>query len=201
MYLSKLLLDVRSRQARTDLANPYQLHATLCRALAPADQPPPRFLWRSEVGKTPQVLVQSANAPDWEALSQRFPGYFAETPESKPLPLEHLQPSQVLRFRLKANPTVTRQGKRHGLKEVEEQLEWLSRQGEKGGFVVLGAMVVRSERVKMTKHSGGAPIVVQSALYEGHLKIADLETFKHTLATGLGHAKALGFGLLSIARR
>ncbi|MEW5935922.1 MAG: type I-E CRISPR-associated protein Cas6/Cse3/CasE, partial [Bacillota bacterium] len=37
-------------------------------------------------------------------------------------------------------------------------------------------------------------------LYEGHLKITDLEVFKRTLATGLGHAKALGFGLLSIAK-
>lgn len=200
MYLSRLVLSPSSKQARQDLANPYQLHATLCRAFAPEDQPPPRFLWRLEEGKTPLVLVQSGVAPNWEDLARRFPGYFAQHPESKPIPLEHLQPAQTLRFRLKANPTVTKQGKRHGLKEVEEQLEWLSRQGQKGGFSVLGAMVAQSERVKMHKHSGGVPIVVQSVLYEGHLKITDLETFKQTLETGLGHAKALGFGLLSVAK-
>ncbi|MBS3934091.1 MAG: type I-E CRISPR-associated protein Cas6/Cse3/CasE [Truepera sp.] len=209
MYLSQLQLDPRSKQARTDLANPYQLHATLCRAFAPEDQRPPRFLWRLEEGKTPQVLVQSPNLPNWEILTQRFPGYFAQAPQSKPIPLDHLQPAQILRFRLKANPTVTKKDaadpegkkrKRHGLKDVEEQLQWLHRQGAKGGFMVLGAMVAQSERIRMHKHDGGSPIVIQSAHYEGHLKITDLETFKRTLETGLGHAKALGFGLLSVAK-
>lgn len=209
MYLSRLQLNPRSKQARTDLANPYQLHATLCRAFVPEDQPPPRFLWRLEESKTPQVLVQSANLPNWEILTQRFPGYFAQSPQSRPIPLDHLQPSQILRFRLKANPTVTKRDpanpegkkrKRHGLKEVEEQLQWLHRQGQKSGFAVLGAMVAGSERVKIYKHDGRSPIVIQSALYEGHLKITDIETFKQTLATGLGHAKALGFGLLSIGK-
>jgi CRISPR system Cascade subunit CasE len=209
VYLSRLQLDPRSKQARTDLASPYELHATLCHAFAGPNQTPPRFLWRAEVGKIPIVLVQSAEMPDWEKLARRFPGYFAQPPASKPIPLEHLQPAQVLRFRLRANPTVTKKDphnpaskkrKRHGLKTVEEQLEWLARQGARGGFSVLGAMVVQSERVRMYKHDGSGPIVLQSVLYEGHLKITDLEVFKRTLATGLGHAKALGFGLLSIAK-
>jgi CRISPR system Cascade subunit CasE len=209
VYLSRLQLDPRSKQARTDLASPYELHATLCHAFAGPNQTPPRFLWRAEVGKIPIVLVQSAEMPDWEKLARRFPGYFAQPPASKPIPLEHLQPAQVLRVRLRANPTVTKKDphnpaskkrKRHGLKTVEEQLEWLARQGARGGFSVLGAMVVQSERVRMYKHDGSGPIVLQSVLYEGHLKITDLEVFKRTLATGLGHAKALGFGLLSIAK-
>jgi CRISPR system Cascade subunit CasE len=213
VYLSRLQLDPRSRQARTDLANPYQLHATLCHAFAGPEEKPPRFLWRLEEGGVPVVLVQSVVEPHWERLEARFPGYFVQKPDErpnpvcKPLPLEHLQPSQVLRFRLRANPTVTRKDpqnpekrKRHGLKSVEEQLEWLARQGQKGGFAVLGAMVAQSERVRMYKHYGSDPIVLQSVLYEGHLKITDLEAFKATLARGLGHAKALGFGLLSIAR-
>ncbi|MDW8091983.1 MAG: type I-E CRISPR-associated protein Cas6/Cse3/CasE [Meiothermus sp.] len=207
MYLSRLRLNPRHKQARTDLSSPYQLHATLCWAFAEPDQTPPRFLWRLEEGEIPTVLVQSAVRPNWERLAQRFPGYFAEASEPKPIPLEHLQPGQVLRFRLRANPTVTRKDpqnpdkrKRHGLKKVEEQLEWLHRQGQKGGFAVLGAMVAQSARVRMHKHTEGPPIVLQSVLYEGHLKITDLERFKETLAAGIGHAKALGFGLLSIAK-
>ncbi|WP_018466930.1 type I-E CRISPR-associated protein Cas6/Cse3/CasE [Calidithermus timidus] len=207
MYLSRLQLNPRHKQARTDLASPYQLHATLCWAFAEPEQSPPRFLWRLEEGKIPTVLVQSVEMPRWEKLLQRFPDYLTHPPEHKPIPLEHLQPGQVLRFRLRANPTVTRKDpenpekrKRHGLKKVEEQLEWLHRQGQKGGFTVLGAMVAQSQRVRMFKHGGGSPIVLQSVLYEGHLKIADLENFKQTLATGIGHAKALGFGLLSIAK-
>lgn len=37
-------------------------------------------------------------------------------------------------------------------------------------------------------------------LYEGYLRVSDLEAFRRTLASGLGHAKALGFGLLSIGK-
>ena len=154
------------------------------------------------------MLVQSADLPGLEAFTNEgFKNYLAEVPESKPLPLEHLQHGQVLRFRLKANPTVTKRDsdnpakhKRHGLKGVEEQLEWLARQGRRGGFMVVGAMVAQSERVQMVKHKGGNPITVQSVLYEGHLKVTELETFKRTLEGGLGHAKALGFGLLSVAK-
>lgn len=207
MYLSRLLLNLRCKQARTDLSSPYQLHATLCRAFAEPEEKPPRLLWRLEVGRAPVVLVQSPVGPSWNKLEQRFPGYFAQAPESKLLPLEHLQPGQVLRFRLRANPTVTRKDpqnpdkrKRYGLKSVEEQLEWLHRQGAKGGFDLLGAMVAQSERVRMYKHDGSSPIVLQSVLYEGHLKITHLEVFKIALASGLGHAKALGFGLLSIGK-
>lgn len=211
MYLSQLVLNPRSFAARRDLSSAYQLHASLCRAFATSDQSVPKFLWRLEPTQKyapPKVLVQSVSLPDWNSFeSERFKGYLAETPEAKPVPLEHLQLGQTLRFRLKANPTVTRKDpsnlekrKRHGLKDVEEQLEWLAHQGKNGGFAVLGAMVAQSERVQMFKHGGGRPITVQSVLYEGHLKITSLELFKQTLEFGLGHAKALGFGLLSVAK-
>lgn len=211
MYLSRLTLNPRSFAARRDLSSAYELHATLCRAFAAPDQVVPKFLWRLELPQKstlPTVLVQSAEPPDWEAFAtDKFRDYFAERPEAKPIPFEYLQPNQILRFRLKANPTVTRKDpnnptkrKRHGLKDVEAQLEWLARQGQKSGFTVVGAMVAKSERVQMLKHKAGNPITVQSVLYEGHLKVNDLETFKQTLVSGLGHAKALGFGLLSVAR-
>lgn len=223
MYLSQLRLDRGHKQARQDLANPYQLHATLCRAFAPEDQRPPRFLWRLEQGKTPRVLIQSAQVPDWQVLQERFPGYFAQSPESKPIPLEHLQPAQTLRFRLRCNPTITTMAKdgsigkdgkpkkkRYGLYKLEdlvgEEIEgvwkpgWLERQAEKSGFKLMDFMVVQSEKLTLYKHDRSSKITLQAVLYEGHLKITDLETFKRTLATGLGHAKALGFGLLSIAK-
>lgn len=211
MLLSRLVLNPRAFAARRDLSSPYELHATLCRAFAAPDEAVPRFLWRLEPPRNralPTVLVQSADVPGWEVLTaDAFSGYLAEQPETKPVPLEHLQLGQILRFRLKANPTVTKRGpddpakhKRHGLKDIEAQLEWLTRQGQKGGFTVVGAMVAQSERVQMFKHKGGSPITVQSVLYEGHLKVADLEPFEAALAAGLGHAKALGFGLLSIAK-
>ena len=48
---------------------------------------------------------------------------------------------QLLRFRLRANPTVTRAGKRHGLTSQGAQLAWLQRQGERGGFQLVSCGV------------------------------------------------------------
>jgi len=236
MHLSKLILNPRSKQARADLASPYQLHATLCWAFRKAERPTvgytsseqsvtggerrrtvEPFLWRLEQGKAPQVLVQSGSQPDWNTLIQRFPDYFAQEPEAKLVPLEHLCVGQALRFRLRCNPTVTTlakdgsgKKKRYGLYKLEDLLGeekegvwypgWLERQAEKSGFGLKSFTVVRSEKMNVYKHDRQTKITLQSVLYEGHLKITDLETFKHTLRDGLGHAKALGFGLLSIAR-
>jgi len=223
VYLSRLQLDSRSKQARTDLANPYQLHATLCWAFGTEDQPPPRFLWRLEGGKSPHVLLQSVDMPNWELLTQRFPGYLAEPPKAGQLPLDHLRAGQALRFRLKCNPTITTvakdgsldkdgnpRKKRYGLHKLEDlageevggvwKPGWLERQSFKGGFHLMGYMVAQSEKISLYKHDRTTKITLQSVLYEGHLKITDLSPFKKTLEVGLGHAKALGFGLLSIAK-
>lgn len=221
MYLSQLRFNTSNKQARRDLSSPYELHATLCRAFAEEHESSPRFLWRLEEMRNRRsftLLVQSQAEPQWTRLDQRFEGYFCDS-KVKSFPVEHLQLGQVLRFRLKANPTVTRKDpnnlekrKRYGLYKLEDlvgyedeqtgewQPGWLERQSFRSGFQLMGFMVAGSERVQMYKHGGGKPITLQSVLYEGHLKITEIDTFKGTLATGLGHAKALGFGLLSVAK-
>jgi CRISPR system Cascade subunit CasE len=209
VYLSRLQLNPRAKQVRTDLSSAYQTHATLCRAFCEEHETPPPFLWRYDLEKEtlPTVLVQSQIEPDWEKLEARFPSYFQNVPQTKTIPLEQLETQQTLRFRLKANVTITQRNletgkkQRHGLKTLEEQLEWFARQAQKGGFAPLGVMVAQSERVQIRKHDGGMPITLASVTFEGHLKITDLEPFKATLEGGIGHAKALGFGLLSIAAR
>jgi len=228
MYLSKLQLNPRHTRARRDLANPYNMHATLCWAfrkpavgeVQPCERAIPRtrgdepptvepFLWRLEQSQRDAILlVQSLVPPGWQALFERHPGY-AVLDENSPKPFEPtLNPSQLLRFRLRANPTVTKfdsekgRGKRLGLAKLEDQLAWLHRQAERSGFEVIGAMVSSAERVTARKQSKdgeeGHRITLQSVTYDGHLRVRDIELFLGTLRQGFGHAKALGFGLLSI---
>jgi CRISPR system Cascade subunit CasE len=208
VYLSKLTLNPRHTQARRDLANPYSMHATLSWAVA--DREGERLLWRLEQGPREAILlVQSLTPPDWQGLFERHPGY-AQLDEKSPKPFEPaLKSGQILRFRLRANPTVTKfdpekgKGKRLGLVKLEDQLAWLDRQAERGGFAVLGAMVSSAERIRARKSQKdgeeGRVITLQSVTYDGHLRVSDPDTFLTTLQYGLGHAKALGFGLLSIA--
>lgn len=205
MYLTKLTLDPRHAQARIDLADPYEMHRTLARVYAPdADTPPPRFLWRLERRADDQpssvVLVQSEHPANWSKL-EALPGYVEVIHADKPIDLEQLiQPAKRYRFRLLANPTVTRDGKRLGLMREEEQLDWLTRQGVRNGFVVLGCVRAASELLRVRQGKTGNRITVQTALFEGVLEASDSQSLRSSLLNGFGHAKSLGLGLLSLAK-
>jgi CRISPR system Cascade subunit CasE len=196
VYLSRLTLNPRNRLARTDTANPYEMHRTLARIL----EPETNYLWRLE---DTVLLVQSESRPDWGQLE---PGYLASPSESKAFELEKIgMLERPLRFRLSANPTVTKfdpaanKNKRHGITDLEAQLEWLKRQGSSGGFEILGAMVSQSERRRIRKAKSEHSITLQVVTFDGHLRVTDANIFTKTLSTGLGHSKALGLGLLSVA--
>lgn len=205
MFLSKLTLDPQHPQARRDLGDPYEMHRTLARAYAPdAITPPARFLWRLEPGvhamPSATLLVQSEVPADWAVLDA-MPGYAVEVLENKPVNLGRLIEAEArYRFRLLANPTVTRGGKRYGLTKENEQLAWLSRQGQKHGFSVRACLREHSERIQVRQGKSGSRITVHAALFEGLLEVTDPACLEHAVTKGLGHGKALGLGLLSLAR-
>lgn len=205
MYLSKLILDPGHPQARRDLADAYEMHRTLCRAFSPfADAPPKRFLWRTECGNLTNtegavVLVQSSEPGDWQAL----PGQGEYAPllhANKKVDLAALlRQGRRYHFRITANPTVTRAGKRYGLSQEDAQQDWLSRQGERYGFRLLEAVRGSSERLIVKQPNKGNRITVQTVRFDGVLEASDTEALGKALLGGIGHGKALGLGMLSIA--
>lgn len=200
MHLTRLLLDPRSAQARRDLADPYEMHRTLARVFAKDDRhAPPRFLWRFESSgawSDPVVLVQSAHAADWSRLDSVL-GYLQRPADTKVVSMERLlQPAARYRFRLLANPTVTRDGKRHGLVTEDTQLGWLARQGERCGFRVDAALVTSSDVLNSSK--GGSRISLQRTCFEGVLQLLDVDKMAVVLQDGIGPGKAFGCGLLSL---
>lgn len=207
MFLSRLLLDPRHPQARRDLGSAYEMHRTLSRAFAPAqDALPLRFLWRQESapsaggGDDVAILVQAATAGRWAPI-EALPGYLRGTGvEQKAVDLGRLlQPGQRCLFRLRCNPTVTRQGKRQGLQREEDQRRWLERQGQQHGFEVLGARIGRSELASCQQARSGRRITVQVVQFDGVLLPTDAQRLGAACMVGIGHAKALGLGLLSVA--
>ncbi len=200
MFLTRLKLDLRCASVRRDLASAYEMHRTLCRAFTDSDEvPPSRFLWRLEnAGDTDGVavlLVQSDEAGRWGRLPSD--GYALDV-ESKAIDLDVLlKDDQRCRFRVLANPTVTRQGKRYGLAAEEEQLAWLERQLQKAGCVIQGVCRTRSERWSMKKK--GNVITVQAVGFEGVLAVDQASLLRVAVRQGIGHAKSLGLGMLSVA--
>ena len=223
MFLHKIQLNPRCREARRDIADPYELHSTLCRAFSTADSkcPEGEFLWRLEPetdsNGNPRVLLQSRSLPDWSRIGLK--DWLAETPAdginiAERLKLDSLKSGQRFRFRLRANPSVTRNGKRLGLLRLPEQELWVDRKGrEQHGFALPYSVspalteqaerrvVVRisQERMLAGRRRNGAEIHVFSVLYDGMLTVTDVVKFRAALHNGIGHAKAMGLGLLSVA--
>lgn len=220
MLLHRIHLNPRCREARRDIADPYQLHASLSRAFSPPEQkcPAGEFLWRLEpetnTAGLPRILVQSHSKPDWSRIET--PGWLAEADAAidlnEKLALDTLQAGKRFRFRLRANPCVTRNGKRLGLMKVVEQEAWLARKGTQNGFALpeLAAFdftdseqtrpdvrITHDQMLAGKQHSGNG-ILVYSVLYEGRLAITDPDRFKDALANGIGHGKVMGLGLLSV---
>jgi CRISPR system Cascade subunit CasE len=226
MWLYRVHLNPRCKEARRDLADPYQMHATLCRAYFPKETrcPPGALLWRlepeSDARGRPRVLIQSQATPDWQDLvksdwlAQADPGIAV----AQKLALDSLAVGREFRFRLRANPCKTANGKRTGLVHPEAQLAWLVRKGDQHGFALpapntpdsfefvesVGGEACANVRISqhqmlVGRRNDGSTIRVFSVLFEGRLRVSDPRRFKATLASGIGHGKVMGLGLLSVA--
>lgn len=205
MYLSQLQLNPRCRQVRRDIASPYEMHRSLWRAFTEAEQTDStkRILWRLEPQRRGSthltLLVQSPQAADWQALQAAHSEYLVEQPAQKAIDLQ-FSLGQRLNFRLRANPTVCRDGARHGLVREPDQRRWLERQAERCGFRLAGFQVIDEGQVRCQAQQAKRTLYWYSVRYEGQLEVVQPEIFSHHWQQGIGRAKAFGFGLLSLAR-
>ena len=204
MELARILLNLDSRDARRDIADPYEMHSTLSRAFAAsAIERPKRYLWRLETprnGASPFVLVQSETPGNWPKLLVEVPGWSALPETRRWEPATVLQQGTSVQFRLRANASVSRQGKRVGLWTADEQRDWFSRQLQRAGLADIGFSSVSSERLLGNRRRGEGKVVVCAAQADGIATVSSAEALTVALSEGLGHAKMMGLGLLSIAR-
>ena len=209
MYLSRLTLDPRSREARRDTASNYELHSTLERVFhrAPEDQSRD-YLFRRDYSprqRVQQVLILSRTAPDFAVLPQGYSTKVEGPKEFNPA----LTPGQQFSFRLLANPT--RKEKRDERKnkprkpilERAEQEQWLRRKLAEAGADLLEVRAEtqatlnahkRGEKAEREKTQTFVPV-----LFEGALRVTNPAALATAVENGLGSAKGYGFGLLSLA--
>ncbi|MDT3741233.1 MAG: type I-E CRISPR-associated protein Cas6/Cse3/CasE [Candidatus Kapabacteria bacterium] len=212
MNLSKLTLNLKNRQVRNEINSPYELHRTLTKAFVlNGVLEENRILFRIESAKKmgfsagKEVLVQSRTVePDWRNLS--IPDdYFLSPPQTKQIDLTKLD-SGFYQFKLIANPTVKKNGRRVGLYSEDEHNEWLKRKGTQHGFEPVYINCSDFEIGSKTKTEDPKNELKKSDIYhigvtfEGILKIIDSGKVISSLHSGIGSAKAFGFGLLTIAR-
>lgn len=218
MYLSKLILNPRCRDARRDVGSPYELHRTLAHAFETQEGIDYRqhhgVLFRLEStaysSGLPTVLVQSLSKPNWSELPET---YLLNAPDSA---LKSVSPSfaigQSFAFRLVANPTKKEsrtgqaQGRRIALLDEADGDEqtparsWLQRKGEQHGFRVIYA-VSEAFWLRFDRHGVIAnQIPIYGVRFDGLLQVTDPDLLRTAITNGIGPGKAFGFGLLSLAR-
>ncbi len=122
-----------------------------------------------------------------------------------------LSVGQILRFTLRANPTICKAGKRHDLlmeakRQVKTQpdsrdiwtyqqqaaLEWLSRQGEQNGFSLREASVDAYRQQQIRREKSRQMIQFSSVDYAGVLVVNNPVLFLQRLVQGYGKSRAFG---------
>ncbi|HVO70928.1 MAG TPA: type I-E CRISPR-associated protein Cas6/Cse3/CasE [Aggregatilineaceae bacterium] len=203
--MSRLVLNPGSRRAQRESADPYQMHRTVMRAFPetlPADE---RVLFRLDSDRQTGVLTllaQSHYSPNWSWLDNIQPSNYLlpisdPNPWVKPFDLVFATDQQLI-FRLRANPTIKRDGKRIALVRDEDQFGWLFRKAQTGGFAVQSARI-QDQGFVQGKTREQHSLTLITIQYDGVLQVTDPQAFWHSVVDGIGPAKGLGFGLLSLA--
>lgn len=226
MYHSTLLVNAgndpnKPREGRKWVSNPYRIHQRIHMAL-----PEGRFLFRLFPTPPVRILVQSVEKPDWLRAFKNAPFLLDQLPEEPTTFSPNRAQGDPLYFSLIANPTrkidtktgpdgKRRNGRRVPVRGEQAQRAWLERHGQEA-FTIEDLRIEdrgRTNAWKDRRESASGPrdhqpeppkgrrcqMTFQAVLYEGRLRVANPEAFKSTLITGIGPAKAFGFGLLSVA--
>lgn len=175
------------------------------------------FLYRidPQPGSRVVILVQSAIKPDWNYAFHNAGHLLAALPETKTVELR-FEPGQNFRFRLLANPTKRLRkesrnvqgeavadrwvGKRVPV-PVGKHEEWLARRADRNGFRLCELTDLRPGYIYVNRSAEPSKgTQLRSVRYEGLLEVTKPTEFRAAQVSGIGPAKAFGFGLLSVAQ-
>ena len=169
------------------------------------------FLYRidPQFGGRAVILVQSAVEPNWEYAFHNA-GYLLAAPPECKLVDHPFAEGHYFRFRLVANPTRKIDTKsepdgrrRHGKRvpvASDRLLDWLTRRAGPAGFCIdEDSTTVQAGYIYVNKSGNASAQRLRSVRYDGTLNVTDAAAFQNTLVSGIGPAKAFGFGLLSVA--
>lgn len=213
LYLSHLMLEPRSRQVQRETTDFYQLHRTIMNAFDDRREAA-GVLYRINAQRGSNdlsLLVQSTTVPDWRWLAEgnylleADPFAGGQNPVVKEMNL-NLPEGRLLRFRLRANPTIKK--KRDGqlsnrvpLVRDEQQEKWLFRKADQHGFRLVRFDISGQKNRQGWKRTNEKrqKLTLYEVQYDGVLQVTDPISLQMAVAQGVGPAKAFGCGLLSLA--
>lgn len=209
LHLTKIEIDYETAH-KAGLRDSYAWHQWAWQAFPGRPEDDRDFLTRlDDLGDGFRFLIQSTDTP------QR-PGTCPEDAwRSKPVPEAFFQHPSY-RFSLLANPTKKlaaprdAEGRRRNAKRVaisnrEDLLAWIARKGGQHGFLAEPSSLQTNPRprqvfVKKSAADSRLHAGLHTATeFRGILKITDPAEFLKAVHSGVGSAKAFGFGMLCLS--
>ncbi|ROR96936.1 CRISPR-associated Cse3 family protein [Salana multivorans] len=214
-FLTRIDLNPRRRGTARLLASPHRIHGAVNACFTPS-QRPSRPLWR--IDRTPagtRLYVVSDVEPDPTSVLEEYGWPLADswrTRDYAPV-LEAVSEGDVFAFRLTANPVhdaliPPRPGSDRGPRKqrvahvtATQQLEWFRSRCDGWGVMVTapGTGVELVDRRVLEFPRQGRTVTVGTATFEGVLQVSEAAELRRRLVEGIGHAKAYGCGLLTLA--
>lgn len=203
-HLTQILVPYELAVRQLRIRDSYDWHQRVWQAFKGRDGERRDFLTRlDEIDDAYRLLIVSAAAPtkpDW-CPTDCF--------KTKEIPPDFFAAGDF-RFSLLANPTRKvrsgrdgvrlKNGRRIPLTKRGELLAWLQRKADIGGFDIGDPDQLRTiPRQRSYFHKAGSQGVHFAVEFQGRLSVTDLSTFRQTFSTGIGSAKAFGFGMLALA--
>jgi len=204
-HLTQITLDFATA-ARLRIRDAYDWHQRVWQCFPGRDGQPRDFLTRLDHRREGfRLLIVSPVEPvrpDWCPAD-------SECWKTKPIPEAYFTRRRYA-FQLYANPTKkvtklgadgspTKNGRRVPLRTREELVGWISRKGEQGGFTVDEDTLRTFSRDREYFEKNGMRGLHSAVEFQGVLTVDDPPRFHKAFASGVGSAKAFGFGLLVIA--
>ncbi|PTA42492.1 type I-E CRISPR-associated protein Cas6/Cse3/CasE [Micromonospora sp. RP3T] len=218
MFLTRFQINPARRGARKLLGSPQSMHAAVRAAFAaPEDHERDgvRTLWRLDAPTptTVYLYITSPGRPDLTHLVEQagWPTTDAWVTRDYGGLLDSLRPGQDWAFRLTANPVHSgrktadsKETQRFGRLREEDQVNWLLSRAADRGFRIAtqqdGRPNLRLHHSQTLNFKRGlANVTLATVTYDGILQIADAAAFRRALRGGIGHGKAYGCGLLTLA--
>ena len=199
MYLTRIVLDGREAIS-IKLSDAYAWHQRLWEAFPDHDGEDRKFLSRTEVrdGQHQTLLLspQEPFRPDWGLW------------EIKPVAPIFLDHSTYL-FDLRANPVVSKQvhahdgqprprGRRRPVLDPQGLSDWMHRKAETHGFVIDDATLQVGAPVRQPFRTRDRSGVHTRVDFRGVLTVQNRQAFQLAFHSGIGPAKAFGFGLFML---
>jgi CRISPR system Cascade subunit CasE len=220
MFLTRFQINPARRGARKLLSSPHAMHAAVRSSFANAEDHESggaRTLWRIDTPATATVhlYIVSPGRPDLTHLIEQA-GWptTTDTWDTRDYSrlLDTLADGQRWAFRLTANLTHSgrktsdaKETQRFGYLRDSEQSDWLINRAGRHGFAVatqadgLPNLRLRRQQQKSTFRRGMGQVTLVTATYDGILDVTDAAALRRAMTSGIGHAKAYGCGLLTLA--